>query len=332
MIHNSNERKYREDLAVTTTHAVKSIARLARIQDSHLIFETTNSIKQLRDAGHLVDTRISKDSGIPNQYIYELQQPCVIPASSIHSSQTNNKSIADIKTIPIVSIKGDLREACESYPEAIVFCDINPIVMGGGFRVGDKSNEAMLCYGSTLFLSLADKGVRMHFHCSNASKGRWGQDSVVVVPNVTYFMGADAIKGTMPIGCRFLSKQDWTSNIFFGITPPNMTCTSHALKFSRRTRAAMDTRIKALFELSVLLPNDKTLIVPLLGYRTFNIPLEIITDSLIKALTNLNTSNITQIVLVFDQDMNDSLVDAIRIRISNIQESLGTTSIQKFYI
>ena len=84
--------------------------------------------------------------------------------------------------------------------------------------------------------------------------------------------------------------------------------------------------------MSTTLPDDKRIIVPLLGHRTFNVPLDIVADSLVKALARLNTTNITEIILVFDNDIDLAFANALGKRIGDIQEVFDNKLFPKYYI
>ena len=240
------DRFYRGNLAETTIRSVRNIEKLADTANKYIVLETYGRVKELQGAGRLIDTIPSRSPEIPDIHRYELYRPCVVHANSIYTLRHPiKKTLSDIKPIQVTRVVGTIREACEVYPNSIVFCDINPIVIGGGFRFGDESNESLLCYGSTLFSSLASKATHMHFHCTNAGKGRWSQDAVVVVPDITFFMTNNVINDELPLGCRFAPMSEWTHHIFMGIAPPNMTCTSKALKYSTKTRTAMEKRFAA---------------------------------------------------------------------------------------
>lgn len=237
----------------------------------------------------------------PHNYKYHITAPSVVKSDSIQRLQFEKGSIT-----PVTVFRGDLYDVCRKYNHAIVICDINSIVPGGGFRVGDDSNESQLCRYSTLYYELNSKSTKMRFYYSNSGNGRWAQDSVVLLPEVLFFSESQV--------------EPLTEHVILGFSPPNMTVTSTQLKSSVKTRDCFIKRVQSAFDLALRLAmpklNTETIIVPVFGYKTFNLPARLCATVLVDELNRIMTQSAASIVLVVDEE-TEGIADAIIPRLAN---------------
>lgn len=282
----------RELAAEKTIQLIPEVLQYAENQDVFIMSEI--KLRELEKTAELVMKQARK-------YTYKLTDTSVIKSESICRIQPS-----DGLAVPVTVMYSDLYDACRAYNNAIVISDINAIVPGGGFRVGDNSNEAQICRHSTLYQCLNTKIAKMRFYYSNATTGRWAQDSVVVVPEVMFF-----------------SKDSITPNarhVVLGIAPPNMSVTSTQLKLSARTNELFTRRVQNAFDLALCMSgaacSGRTLIVPVMGYKTFNLPAKLCVSVLVDAIDRISTSSIREVVLVID-DETSVLGEAIISRLRN---------------
>lgn len=238
----------------------------------------------------------------PDRYKYAIKDTSVIKMANIKPISTSTSEAA-----PLQIIEGDLYQVCRMFNNATVICDINAIVPGGGFRIGDDSNEAQLCRYSTLYTSLDTKIAKMRYYYLNTPQGRWAQDSVVVVPDVIFF--SDIF--TEPI----------SRHTVLGFSPPNMSVTSTQLKLSPRTNESFTKRVNSTFDLALALSreglNNETIILPIFGYKTFNLPVRLCATVLVDALSRVAQMSVATIILVVDEE-NKTILDEMLPRLSNI--------------
>lgn len=239
---------------------------------------------------------------VSHSYRYNILSPSVVKIDSIRRIQYD-EGLA----VPVTIMPRNLFTAARTFNNAIIICDINPIVAGGGFRVGDDSNESQLCRYSTLYQELNSKSVKMRYYYSNATTGRWAQDSIVLIPEVLFF----SEENTTPK----------SRNIVLGFSPPNMSVTSTQLKLSARTSEHFHKRVQAAFDLalSIAIKDIKieTLIVPVLGYKTFGLPARMCAKFLVDQLNRISTTNIANVVLVID-DETRAVAEYILPRLTNM--------------
>ncbi len=222
-----------------------------------------------------------------------------------------SKFVSRIESVPItntVDVKldfRDIRSVVQDNPGASVICDINPIVPGGGFQLGDQSNESLLCYGSTLYPILTSRIIKMQFYYANATMGRWGHDLAILVPDVLFFMPAyspvgNRTEGKPDIrepGKRLSNLADWYTCSVVCSAPPVMTNSSAQLKSCLRTEVSLYRRLLLSLELAVNNKKDAVVVLPLYGFETFNNRPQVVENNLIKCLSDFSCNNLKKVVI-----------------------------------